>query len=102
MSPGEARSGIDRTVHYNMNLSGAGVQFPYRINRFSPAWVFIRGLLPAVSPPLWDSELGLSWPAVSLRTDLLLLDDPQPLDIAAVEWLEGYLNQWDGAAARIA
>ena len=30
--------------------------------------------------------------------DLLLLDEPtNHLDIAAVEWLEGYLNQWDGA-----
>jgi ATP-binding cassette subfamily F protein 3 len=31
--------------------------------------------------------------------DLLLLDEPtNHLDIRAVEWLEGYLNQWDGAA----
>ena len=31
--------------------------------------------------------------------DLLLLDEPtNHLDIAAVEWLEGYLNQWEGAA----
>jgi ATP-binding cassette subfamily F protein 3 len=30
--------------------------------------------------------------------DLLMLDEPtNHLDIAAVEWLEGYLNQWDGA-----
>jgi ATP-binding cassette subfamily F protein 3 len=30
--------------------------------------------------------------------DLLLLDEPtNHLDIRAVEWLEGYLNQWDGA-----
>lgn len=30
--------------------------------------------------------------------DLLLLDEPtNHLDIHAVEWLEGYLNQWDGA-----
>jgi ATP-binding cassette, subfamily F, member 3 len=31
--------------------------------------------------------------------DLLLLDEPtNHLDIAAVEWLESYLNQWEGAA----
>lgn len=31
--------------------------------------------------------------------DLLLLDEPtNHLDIKAVEWLEGYLSQWDGAA----
>src|SRR4030095_7651722 len=31
--------------------------------------------------------------------DLLLLDEPtNHLDIKAVEWLEGYLTQWDGAA----
>jgi len=31
--------------------------------------------------------------------DLLVLDEPtNHLDIAAVEWLEGYLNQWQGAA----
>src|SRR5512146_2134337 len=31
--------------------------------------------------------------------DLLVLDEPtNHLDINAVEWLEGYLNQWDGAA----
>jgi ATP-binding cassette subfamily F protein 3 len=31
--------------------------------------------------------------------DLLILDEPtNHLDIAAVEWLEGYLNQWNGAA----
>ncbi len=31
--------------------------------------------------------------------DLLILDEPtNHLDIAAVEWLEGYLNQWEGAA----
>lgn len=31
--------------------------------------------------------------------DLLLLDEPtNHLDIKAVEWLEGYLAQWDGAA----
>jgi ATP-binding cassette subfamily F protein 3 len=31
--------------------------------------------------------------------DLLLLDEPtNHLDIGAVEWLEGTLNQWDGAA----
>jgi len=31
--------------------------------------------------------------------DLLLLDEPtNHLDISAVEWLEGYLNQWVGAA----
>ncbi len=31
--------------------------------------------------------------------DLLILDEPtNHLDIAAVEWLEGYLNQWKGAA----
>jgi len=30
--------------------------------------------------------------------DLLLLDEPtNHLDIRAVEWLEGYLNQWEGA-----
>jgi len=30
--------------------------------------------------------------------DLLMLDEPtNHLDIAAVEWLEGYLNQWEGA-----
>jgi ATP-binding cassette, subfamily F, member 3 len=30
--------------------------------------------------------------------DLLMLDEPtNHLDIAAVEWLEGYLNQWPGA-----
>lgn len=31
--------------------------------------------------------------------DLLLLDEPtNHLDLSAVEWLEGYLNQWKGAA----
>lgn len=31
--------------------------------------------------------------------DLLVLDEPtNHLDISAVEWLEGYLSQWDGAA----
>src|SRR5215216_3204874 len=31
--------------------------------------------------------------------DLLLLDEPtNHLDIRAVEWLEGYLSQWDGAS----
>jgi ATP-binding cassette subfamily F protein 3 len=31
--------------------------------------------------------------------DLLLLDEPtNHLDISAVEWLEGYLSQWEGAA----
>ncbi len=31
--------------------------------------------------------------------DLLLLDEPtNHLDVAAVEWLESYLTQWDGAA----
>jgi ATP-binding cassette subfamily F protein 3 len=31
--------------------------------------------------------------------DILLLDEPtNHLDISAVEWLEGYLSQWDGAA----
>lgn len=30
--------------------------------------------------------------------DLLVLDEPtNHLDIAAVEWLEGYINQWEGA-----
>jgi ATP-binding cassette, subfamily F, member 3 len=32
--------------------------------------------------------------------DLLLLDEPtNHLDIGAVEWLEGYLSQWEGAVA---
>lgn len=32
------------------------------------------------------------------RPDLLVLDEPtNHLDTAAVEWLEGYLNQWSGA-----
>ena len=31
--------------------------------------------------------------------DLLLLDEPtNHLDILAVQWLQGYLNQWEGAA----
>ena len=31
--------------------------------------------------------------------DLLILDEPtNHLDISAVEWLEGYMNQWEGAA----
>jgi ATP-binding cassette subfamily F protein 3 len=35
--------------------------------------------------------------------DLLLLDEPtNHLDIKAVEWLEGYLTQWEGAAVRAA
>src|SRR5512145_1094186 len=34
-----------------------------------------------------------------VNPDLLLLDEPtNHLDIRAVEWLEGYLSQWDGAA----
>ncbi|MFZ6030783.1 MAG: ABC-F family ATP-binding cassette domain-containing protein [Chloroflexota bacterium] len=34
-----------------------------------------------------------------LSPDLLVLDEPtNHLDIAAVEWLEDYLNHWDGAA----
>ncbi len=34
--------------------------------------------------------------------DLLLLDEPtNHLDIAAVEWLESYLAQWDGAAVLV-
>ena len=33
------------------------------------------------------------------NNDLLVLDEPtNHLDINAVEWLEGYLSQWDGAA----
>ena len=33
------------------------------------------------------------------NSDLLLLDEPtNHLDISAVEWLEGYLSQWEGAA----
>jgi ATP-binding cassette subfamily F protein 3 len=33
------------------------------------------------------------------QPDLLLLDEPtNHLDISAVEWLEGYLSQWEGAA----
>ena len=33
------------------------------------------------------------------RPDLLILDEPtNHLDIQAVEWLEGYLRDWDGAA----
>jgi ATP-binding cassette subfamily F protein 3 len=33
------------------------------------------------------------------RPDLLVLDEPtNHLDIRAVEWLEGYLSQWEGAA----
>ena len=33
------------------------------------------------------------------RPDLLILDEPtNHLDISAVEWLENYLSQWDGAA----
>ncbi len=33
------------------------------------------------------------------QPDLLILDEPtNHLDISAVEWLEGYLRQWDGAA----
>lgn len=34
--------------------------------------------------------------------DLLLLDEPtNHLDINAVEWLEGYLSQWEGAAVMV-
>jgi ATP-binding cassette subfamily F protein 3 len=34
--------------------------------------------------------------------DLLLLDEPtNHLDIAAVEWLESYLSQWEGAAVMV-
>lgn len=34
--------------------------------------------------------------------DLLVLDEPtNHLDISAVEWLEGYLNKWDGAVVLV-
>jgi len=46
-----------------------------------------------------DSAPGLAWRASSLDDpDLLLLDEPSNhLDINAVEWLEAYLRDWNGA-----
>jgi ATP-binding cassette subfamily F protein 3 len=81
----EHRGGYTYTFHIQQVLSGLGFtsdEYQAPLSRLSGG-ERTRALL---------ARLLLSEP------DLLILDEPtNHLDIAAVEWLEGYLNQWDGA-----
>ena len=49
--------------------------------------------------PAGSAHVHISRGCLLSNPDLLLLDEPtNHLDIKAVEWLEGYLTQWEGAA----
>lgn len=82
----ENRGGYDYEVQIRRVLTGLGFaekDFAYRLDHLSGGQR-TRALL---------ARLLLS------GHDLLLLDEPtNHLDIAAVEWLESFLREWDGAA----
>jgi ATP-binding cassette subfamily F protein 3 len=82
----EHRGGYTYTLRIQQVLSGLGFtadEYQAPLSRLSGG-ERTRALL---------ARLLLSAP------DLLILDEPtNHLDITAVEWLEGYLSQWEGAA----
>ncbi len=94
----------DRTKHVLMGLGFSPEEQDMPLDHLSGGQktraLLARLLLEFAGPS--DGQQATS-PSATLGTSLLLLDEPtNHLDLGAIEWLEGYLNGWDGTVIMVA
>jgi ATP-binding cassette subfamily F protein 3 len=100
--PAQADEALTRygALQHDFERKG-GYTYPTRIKQVLTGLGFAASDYPLSLDHLSGGQRTRAYLARLLLSDpdLLLLDEPtNHLDIAAVEWLEGYLNQWEGAA----